>query len=169
MQKKILLKCKNIRLIISDVDGVLTDGGMYYSNEGELCKRFHTRDGMAVELLLNHGIKTILITKEKSKIAILRAKKMNVSKIYYGITKKEAELSGICKKYDVTPKEIMYVGDDVNDLELMRKVGFSATPKDGIGQIKKVADYVCKAKGGEGVLREVADMLLSVKFPDSKY
>ena len=89
MPKKIQKKCKKINLVISDVDGVLTDGGMYYSDEGEIMKKFNTRDGMGVELLLNNGIKTILITRENSIIVKKRARKIRVEEIYTGIKKRK--------------------------------------------------------------------------------
>ena len=165
MQKSLKLKCQKIRLVITDVDGVLTDGGRYYSNNGEIFKRFHVRDGMGVNLLLRNGINTVIITKEISKIVNYWAKSMNVSKVYSGAKIKENELEKICKLYKLTPSNIAFIGDDVNDLELMKKIGFSATPYDGIVQAKKIADYVCKSPGGCGALREVADLILKEKFP----
>ena len=158
-------KCKKIKLVLTDVDGVLTDGGRYYSYEGENLKKFHTRDGMGANLLLRNGIKTAIITKEKSKIAEKWAKEMNVSFVYSGVIKKELELTKICKKFGLTNEEIAFIGDDVNDLELMKRVGFSITPADGIKHVKQVADYVCKLGGGKGAFREVADLILSIKFP----
>ena len=117
MPKKIQKKCKKINLVISDVDGVLTDGGMYYSDKGEIMKKFNTRDGMGVELLLNNGIKTILITRENSIIVKKRARKIRVEEIYTGIKKKKKLLPKICKKYKVSLEEIAYIGDDINDLD----------------------------------------------------
>jgi 3-deoxy-D-manno-octulosonate 8-phosphate phosphatase (KDO 8-P phosphatase) len=156
-------KLKKIKLVISDVDGVLTDGSMYYSSKGEELKKFHTRDGMGVELLLEKNIPTILISKEKSKIVTSRAKKIRVSLTKIGIIKKENELSKICAKFNVKPNEIAYIGDDVNDKEIMKLVGFSAAPKDAIFSIKKIANYTCLKKGGEGAFRELADIIISSK------
>ena len=148
MQKSLKLKCQKIRLVITDVDGVLTDGGRYYSSSGEIFKRFHVRDGMGVNLLLRNGVNTVIITKEISKIVNYWAKSMNVSKVYSGVKIKENELKKICKIYKLEPSNIAFIGDDVNDLELMKRVGLSATPYDGIAQAKKVADYICKSPGG---------------------
>ena len=166
MQKSLKLKCQKIRLVITDVDGVLTDGGRYYSYSEEIFKRFHVRDGMGVNLLLRNGIDTMIITKEISKIVNYWAKSMNVSKVYSGSNTKENELEKICKVYKLDPLNIAFIGDDVNDLELMKRVGLSITPHDGIDQAKKIADYVCKSSGGYGVLREVADLILKEKFPN---
>ena len=165
MKSSQISKCKKIKLVVTDVDGVLTDGGRFYSIKGEIIKKFHTRDGMGINILLRNGIKTVILTKENSKIVMKWAAEMNVSKSYYKVVKKEEELENICKKFHLKPNEIAYIGDDVNDLNLMKKVGFSATPKDGIEQAKKVADYICELNGGEGAFRELADLILSIKFP----
>lgn len=158
----ILKKCRKIKLVLTDVDGVLTDGGMYYSEKGELLKKFNTRDGMAVELLQKWGIKTIFISKENSQIIKKRCHKVNAIP-YIGIQKKELELPNICKRFDVKTNEIVYVGDDINDIEIMKLVGFKATPQDGTKEVKKLADYVCKLKGGKGAFREVADLIIFYK------
>jgi len=166
MLKKIIdlkKKCNKIKVILTDVDGVLTDGGMYYSEKGELLKKFNTLDGMAIELLRNYKIPVIFITKEKSKIVLSRAKKLRIQDIFIGIKKKESLLTEICKKYNVEKNNLVYIGDDINDLNIMKQVGFSASPSNAISTIKKNSDYVCKSKGGEGVLREVADLIISHK------
>ena len=164
MRESIKSKCKKIKLVLTDVDGVLTDGGRYYSEKGEIVKRFHVRDGMGINILLRNGIKTAIVTKENSKIVKKWAKEMNISKTYSGIKNKEKELEKICKFYKILPDEVAFIGDDVNDIELMKKVGFSVTPSDGILQAKKIANYICKSSGGNGALREMIDLILKEKF-----
>ena len=169
-KSEFIKKCKKIKLILTDVDGVLTDGCMYYSSSGEELKKFHTRDGMAVELLLQKNIKTIIITREKSKIVISRAKKINVFKVYSGIKQKDKILNQICTKFKVAPNEIVFIGDDINDEKIMKLVGLSAAPSDAINIIKNIANIITDASGGKGVLREVADMIIlsqSVKSKES--
>ena len=166
MLKLLKTKCKKIKLVLTDVDGVLTDGGRYFSDKGEIMKKFHVRDGMGLNILLRNGIKTAIVTKENSKIVKKWAKEMNVSKTYSGIKNKEKELGKICKYYKILPSEIAFIGDDVNDIELMKKIGFSATPSDGILQVKQIVNYVCKSSGGNGALREIIDLILKEKFPD---
>ena len=156
-------KCMDVKVVITDVDGVLTDGGMFYSTNGEMLKKFNTRDGMGVEILRNNNIPVIIMTREKSKIVISRAKKLLIDDVNVGIKKKEMLLSKICKKYQINKENIAYIGDDINDLEILKQVGFSASPSDGITIVKKESDYICKSKGGEGVLREVADLIISYK------
>ena len=156
-------KCKKIEIILTDVDCVLTDGGMYYTENGDVMKKFHTRDGMGVTLLRKKNISTIIITKEKTKFVKQWAKKMNVKKLFDGIQKKEDLVEKICKDYDVKLDNLAYIGDDVNDIELLKKVGLSATPADGIFEARKICDYVCKSNGGEGAFRELADLVLEQK------
>ena len=156
-------KCMDVKVVITDVDGVLTDGGMYYSTNGEMLKKFNTRDGMGVEILRNNKIPVIIMTRENSKIVISRAKKLLIDDVNVGIKKKEMLLSKICKKYQINKENVAYIGDDINDLEILKQVGFSASPSDGITIVKKESDYICKSKGGEGVLREVADLIISYK------
>ena len=156
-------KCRKISIVLTDVDCVLTDGGMYYTENGDIMKKFHTRDGMGVSLLRRKKIPTIIITKEKTKFVKKWAKKMNVEKLYDGIEKKEDLVTTICSKYDVTLQELAYIGDDINDLELLKKVGLSVTPADGITDAKKICNYICKSKGGEGAFRELADLILQTR------
>ena len=103
------------------------------------------------------------MSRENSQIVKQRAKKIKPALTFFGILNKEKLLGKICKKFQITNNEIAYVGDDINDLKIMELVGFSATPNDGIEDVKKIAHYVCKRKGGEGVLREVADLILNSK------
>ena len=163
---KIQNKIKKIQIILTDVDGVLTDGGRYYSENGESLKKFHVRDGMGVNILLRNGIKTIIITKENSKITKKWAKEMNVTKVISGSIKKEAELSKICQEFNVSKKELAYIGDDVNDFNLLQLVGFSAVPNDANENIKKNVDYVCVKNGGNGAFREIGDIIFKEKFPN---
>lgn len=148
---------------MTDVDGVLTDGGMYYTDKGDIMKKFFTRDGMGVTLLRKNNIPTIIITKEKTEMARQWAKRMKVAKLYDGVVQKASVLDLVCRGYKIIPQEVAYVGDDVNDIELLKIVGLSAVPFDGISEAKRISDYVCKKKGGEGAFREVADLILETK------
>ena len=115
---------------------------------------------MGMELLLQKGIKTILMTRENSKIVKERVKKIKIVDLYSDIIKKEEMIPEILKKYDVSSDEIAYIGDDVNDVEIIKKVGFSATPFDGNFVVKENVDYTCKMEGGKGAFREIADLLI---------
>ncbi len=160
ISKKIIQKCKLIKLVITDVDGVLTDGGMYYSKEGEIIKKFNTRDGMGIELLHNASIKTVFVTGENSKITKLRAKKVSADECHINIKQKEKIFVRICKKFNVKPKNVAYIGDDINDLKIMGLVGLTACPSDAEEKIKLIADFKCEKGGGKGAFREFANMIL---------
>jgi len=161
MNQKLLKKFQDIRIVLTDVDGVLTDGGMYYSSKGDTMKKFHVRDGMAVNMLKKHNIPTIIVTKEKSPIIIQWAKKMNVKKIFDGVLDKKKILKKICKEFDVKSSNIVYIGDDVNDMALLKNVGISVSPADAWKNTKQIVDYVSEKHGGKGVLREISDLILA--------
>jgi len=160
-KSEFIKKCKKIKLVLTDVDGVLTDGGMYYTKDGDYMKKFFVRDGMGVTLLKKEGIPTIIVTKEKSTVTKKWSNKMNIEKLYWGIIKKEDILKKVCKDYKIKSQEVAYIGDDINDVGLLKLVGLSATPSDGIIEAQKICDYVCENSGGNGVFREVANMILS--------
>jgi len=164
IKESIHSRCKKIKLIATDVDGVLTDGGRYYSEKGEVMKKFHVRDGMGINILLRNKIKTIIITKENSKIVKKWAKDVNVTKVYSNVIQKESLIKQITKEFSIKPSEIAYIGDDVNDIGIAKKVGLSATPKDGIIGMKKITHYVCTLGGGQGAFRELSDLILTQKF-----
>jgi|TARA_B100001013_G_scaffold225644_1_gene138181 YrbI family 3-deoxy-D-manno-octulosonate 8-phosphate phosphatase len=163
MKKELYKKFKEIKLVLTDVDGVLTDGGMYYTTEGDIMKKFHARDGMGVTLLRKHNIPTILITKEKTKMVKQWAAKMKVEKLYDGIIKKNMILDKVCKTFNLKSDEIAYIGDDVNDVPLLKVVCLAVTPNDGTKEAKSVSHYICKLKGGEGAFREFADLIISTR------
>jgi len=161
MKKDVSKIIKKIKIVLTDVDGVLTDGGMYYTKNGDIMKKFHTRDGMGVTLLRKKNIPTMIVTKEKNDIIKQWAKTMNIKKLYDSVYDKVKILDTICNKFDVLPSEVAYIGDDINDIELLQHVGFSATPNDGINEIKKFCNYVCEKNGGNAAFREFADLILS--------
>ena len=163
MKKELYKKFKKIKLVLTDVDGVLTDGGMYYTTEGDIMKKFHARDGMGVTLLRKYNIPTILITKEKTKMVKQWAAKMKVEKLYDGIIKKNMILDKVCNAFNLKSDEIAYIGDDVNDVPLLKAVCLAVTPNDGTKEAKSVSHYICKLKGGEGAFREFADLIISTR------
>ncbi|RMH06946.1 MAG: HAD-IIIA family hydrolase [Nitrospirae bacterium] len=148
-------------MFATDVDGVLTDGGMYYSESGDEWKKFHARDGMGMKLLQEAGFITSLITQEKTKLVARRGEKLGIHEIHQGVKDKLQVLHQLAARYHLSLDEVAYMGDDVNDLEALRAAGFSATPADGQLIVRQTVDYVCQRRGGEGAVREVADLLLS--------
>ena len=151
---------ENIRLFLTDCDGVLTDGGMYYFEDGNEAKKFNTKDGMAFKLLREKGVKIGIITGEKTKIVENRANKLKMDFLYQGVTDKLSVIKSICSRENITLQQIVYVGDDINDIEALKSVGFSACPADANHKVVPCCKYVCRACGGQGVIREIVDMIL---------
>lgn len=150
-------------MLAMDVDGVLTDAGMYYSESGDELKKFNTRDGMGIKMLQGAGLITAFITKEKTAIVERRGRKLAVPEVHQGVDDKLSVLRGLVEKYRISLPQVAYIGDDVNDLEALRAVGFSAAPADGLPPVLAAVHYVCRKKGGEGAVREVADLILKAK------
>jgi 3-deoxy-D-manno-octulosonate 8-phosphate phosphatase (KDO 8-P phosphatase) len=163
MKKSMITKMQQIKIVLTDVDGVLTDGGMYYSKDGDVMKRFFTRDGMGVTLLRKMDIPTVIVTKEKNEIIEQWAKKMKIDKLFDGVLNKESILSKIETDFKVLPSEVAYIGDDINDLGLLKLVGLSAVPNDAILEAKEISSYQCKQNGGYGAFRELADQIIFAK------
>jgi 3-deoxy-D-manno-octulosonate 8-phosphate phosphatase (KDO 8-P phosphatase) len=155
-----LNKIKKIKLLLLDVDGVLTDGRIIYDSRGRDAKFFDVHDGLGVYLLKKAGIKTILITAKGSKAIRPRARDMRVEEIFENISPKTAALDKILNKYKVSLDEVCFVGDDLVDLGLMKKVGFSIAVFNAAPEIKQAADYITQREGGRGAVREVAELIL---------
>ena len=159
---------QSIRLLATDVDGVLTDGGMYYAESGDEWKKFNTRDGMGLKLLQQAGIITAIVTRERTKLVTRRAEKLAIPELHQGVLDKLSLVREMAARYGLTLSQVAYIGDDINDLEALKAVGFSATPADGMPQIIAAVDYVCQRKGGEGAVREIIEMLLAAQAPNRK-
>ena len=144
-----------IKLFLVDCDGVLTDGGMYYFESGDEAKKFSTRDGMAFKLLREQGIKIGIITGENTNIVINRGKKLKMDYIYTGIPNKIEIVDMLVKDLGVDYTNVAYVGDDINDLEVLKRVGFSACPSDAEDCVKEICCYISSKNGGYGVIRDI--------------
>jgi 3-deoxy-D-manno-octulosonate 8-phosphate phosphatase (KDO 8-P phosphatase) len=149
------------KLIATDIDGVWTDGGMYYSESGEESKRFNTYDSAGVVFCRDLGIPVAILTGESSLAVKRRAEKLKITYCYTGLTDKLAALRIICTELDVTLNEVAYIGDDINDIAVFRAVGFSACPASAPEYIKPLVSRVLKKKGGEGVFREFVEGILA--------
>lgn len=162
MLSKAVVSKPTIKLFLSDVDGVLTDGGMYYAEDGVESKKFNTRDGMAFQLLRESGIKTGIITSENTQIVANRAKKLKIDYLYQGKCEggKLAAAQEICQKEGITLQEVAYIGDDINCFELLSAVGYAACPADAVAKIKSIPNIQILTKcGGEGCVRELVEMI----------
>lgn len=156
-------KAKKIKLLLLDVDGVLTDGRIVYDSRGRDMKFFDVHDGLGVYLLYEAGIKTILITAKGSRAIRPRARDMRVSEVYENISPKTSVLERILKKYKVDISEVCFAGDDLVDLCLMKKVGFPIAVFNAAPEIKQSASYITLREGGRGAVREIAELILKAK------
>ena len=157
------VKAKKIKLIATDIDGVWTDSKMYVTPEGEWMKAFSTYDGMATAMLKEKGIMIAILTGENSNVVIARAKKLQIDEVYVDEHEKLKRLNYLTKKYDITMDEVAYIGDDVNDLEVLKAVGFSALSGNSPIQDQFTPDYVTTRHGGNGAFREFADIILNAQ------
>ncbi len=154
-------KKAEIKLFLTDVDGTLTDAGMYYSENGDELKKFSTYDGMGLNLLSKKGIKTGIITAETRELNRRRAEKLKLDYYFYGESSKLETVTKLCNKLQISLKNVAYIGDDINDLELLSLVGFAACPANAMQKIKNIPNIlILNKKGGEGAVREFADMIL---------
>ncbi len=163
MKKKNLCRNKlpEIKMFLTDCDGCLTDGGMYYSEKGDELKKFNTRDGMGFGLLREKGILTGIITAESVDLNRRRAEKLKLDILETGCRDKASAIKKLCGEKGIALENVCYIGDDLFDVEAIKIVGLGCAPADAAEKAKEAADYVTKAKGGEGVIREVVEMILT--------
>ncbi len=150
-----------IKVVLTDCDGVLTDGGVYVGPDGELMKRFSIRDGMGVERLRDAGVVVGIVSGEQSPALAARAAKLRITELHLGVRDKLGMVDDLCRRLGVERAEIAYLGDDVNDVPAMAAVGLAGAPADALPQAREVADHVCAAPGGHGAFREFAELVLT--------
>ncbi|WP_026517140.1 N-acylneuraminate cytidylyltransferase [Butyrivibrio sp. MC2021] len=151
-----------IKMVITDCDGCLTDGGMYYSENGDELKKFNTKDGMALSRIHDKGIITGIITGENRELNKRRANKLHMDFIEMGIKDKVASLQAVCDRFGVDPKNVLYIGDDINDIEAMKAAGICACPQNAMPQVVAIADYISNVRGGDGAVRDIIEHLIGI-------
>lgn len=149
------------KLVITDIDGVWTDGGMYYTADGDMMKRFSVKDGWGVLFLRQLNIPVAIMTGENTPIVQKRADKLKISRCYLGVSDKLALATSLCAELGITLTDVAFIGDDINDIHLLRAVGFSASPSNTPDYIKREVNYVTSAHGGFGAFREFVEKLLT--------
>jgi len=153
-------KARRIRMLLLDVDGVMTDGGLFYSAKGVEMKRFNAQDGYGVVRAHEHGLKIGIISGRSTPIVDARAKVLRVADVYQNAGDKVAVMREIQSRYGLKDEEIAFIGDDLFDLPLLSSVGFSAAPRNARPEVKKRVDFVTTAEGGHGAVREIIDFIL---------
>lgn len=149
-----------IKLILLDVDGTLTDGGIYRGNNGEELKKFNVKDGYAIVQAQKMGIDFGIITGRNSELVKIRAEELKIKYIYQGISEKIIILKEIMEKTSLKKEEIAYMGDDLNDLNIMKEVGLKGAPEDAVKEITEAADFISSKKGGCGAVREFIEFII---------
>lgn len=168
MSEGSLEKAKHVKLLILDVDGVLTDGRIVIDDRGVETKCFDVRDGHGIKLLRRANIEVAIITGRQSQVVSHRARELGIDSVYQNIHDKLEVYEAILKEKGLKDGEVSFVGDDIVDLPLLRRVGFSAVVADGIEELKPYADYVSKNRGGRGAVREISELILKAqgKWPE---
>jgi len=159
-------RARAVKLVLTDCDGVLTDGGVFYSADGETLKRFSMRDGLGVERLREAGIATAIVTRERSAVVARRSQKLGLPFLFEGMADKRAGLPRILSESGLEPGELAFIGDDVNDVSLLLEVGragLTGAPADAVPEARAAVHYRCQAPGGHGAFREFAEWILSLR------
>ncbi|MFZ1935668.1 MAG: HAD hydrolase family protein [Thermoguttaceae bacterium] len=156
-------RCRAIRLILSDVDGVLTDGGIVFDNQGIEAKRFHVRDGMGIRLWQKAGYRFGLITHRSSHIVKTRVAELGIEILRQGIDDKLAAMRGILQELRLSPAQVCYMGDDLPDMPVVRAAGLGVAVADACAELRQEAHYVTTAPGGSGAVRETVELILKAQ------
>ncbi len=154
---------KKIKAVITDIDGVMTDGGIILGSDGQEFKRFDAKDGMGITMLRTAGIKVFILTGRTSESVTKRGEELKFDGVYQGYMNKMKAYEEIKSKHNFTDREILHIGDDILDLPIFEKAGFSVSPADGNPLVNGAASYVTKRIGGHGAVRETVDMLLTAQ------
>lgn len=165
--RRLLEKAKKIRFLLLDVDGVMTDGKIYYDSEGREVKAFNIYDGHGIYLVQKAGIKVGIITGRASKIVEVRAKELKIDEVHQKVIEKDKVYDDIRKRYRLKDEEVAFIGDDLIDLSVLERVGLSAAPANSVDDVKDIVDLVTEKEGGSGAVRELIDLLLFAKNNDS--
>lgn len=156
-------RARKVRLLCVDVDGVLTDAGMYYGPDGEVLKKFNTRDGMGLARVREAGVAVAIISGEDSAIVHARATKLKIDDVFSGAADKRLAIDELCARHAIGMDEVAFIGDDLNDLPALECVGLACAVADAAEPVKAVAHYVTERRGGDGAVREVCELLIAAR------
>ena len=157
---EVVEKAKRVKMLIVDIDGVMTDGRIVYSIYGDELKFFDVTDGFGISLLNRAGIKTVIITAKKSRIVKHRARDLKVAKAYQGFLDKLIPIEKLLKEFKIAPEEICFMGDDLPDVPVLKRVGLAVSVPNALDEVRAIAHHITSKAGGRGAVREVCDLLL---------
>ena len=163
LDEELVKKIKPVTFLILDVDGVLTDGKIIIDDLGNETKHFNVRDGHGLKMLMRTGIEVVLITGRTSKVVEHRARELGIKEIYQGSKNKVENLEEILRTKKISGEQVAYVGDDIVDIPVFRRVGFSVAVEDASEYAKESADYITEGKGGQGAVRELCEIILKIQ------
>ena len=159
----VLDRARKVRLLCVDVDGVLTDAGMYYGPDGEVLKKFNTRDAMGLARVREAGVAVAIISGEDSAIVHARAAKLNIDDVFCGVANKRLAIDELCQRHGLALDEVAFIGDDLNDLPALECVGLACAVADAAEPVQAVAHYVTRQRGGNGAVRELCELLIAAR------
>jgi YrbI family 3-deoxy-D-manno-octulosonate 8-phosphate phosphatase len=159
----VLDQARKVRLLCVDVDGVLTDAGMYYGPDGEVMKKFNTRDGMGLARLREAGVAVAIISGEDSAIVHARAAKLKIDDVFCGASNKRIAIDELCTRHGLDLDEVAFIGDDLNDLPALECVGLACAVADAAEPVQAIAHFVTQRRGGDGAVRELCELLIAAR------
>jgi 3-deoxy-D-manno-octulosonate 8-phosphate phosphatase (KDO 8-P phosphatase) len=166
--RSLAAKLRRIKMLLLDVDGVMTDGGLYYSADGVELKRFHAHDGFGIVLAHRNGLKVGIISGRSTPIVTARAAVLKIEDVILGTEDKLTAMRSLQTRYGFADEEFAFVGDELFDMPLLEAVGFAAAPRNARREVKQIVDYVTKVSGGDGAVREVVDLILAARREPTK-
>lgn len=161
--QEIFVKAKRIKLLICDVDGVMTDGGLFFGDNGLEYKMFHSRDGLGIKMLQRSGVKLAVITARTSDVVKHRMKNLKIDLVFQGQLDKVHAYETLCQEQNLTEEEVAYVGDDLVDLPVLKRVGLSIAVADAHERVKQQVDWITQHNGGRGAVRDVCELLMEAQ------
>ncbi len=153
-------RARRVKVLILDIDGVMTDGRIVYGVYGDELKFFDVQDGFGITLLNRAGIRSVIITAKKSRIVKMRARDLKAARVYHGFPDKLIPFNDVLKRFRVKPEEVCFIGDDLIDLPILKRVGFAVAVPNGVEEVKKAAHHITSKAGGRGAVREICDLIL---------
>ena len=157
---QLLQRLARVKLLSLDVDGVLTDGGLYFTDDGHQFRKFNVKDGMGMQRVRDAGIEVAVVSAGSSSAVGERAKSLGIQHVFIGVADKLAAISGLCRDLGIALDDVVHVGDDLNDVPLLNAVGCPISVSDGVSEVRQTAVFITERQGGDGAVREICDLLL---------
>lgn len=159
-------RLREIKLVSLDVDGVLTDGGLYFADDGLTLRKFNVKDGLGIKRIMAAGVEVVVISSGPQEAIRRRMESLGIRRVFTGVPDKAETLTGVCEELGIDFADVLHMGDDLNDLPVMSKIGCPIAPPDAVSEVRDCAIYLTAQKGGAGAVREICDMLVRARSTD---